>query len=137
MPIKTYPAYYILRDKTPVKCTLMEWARWFEETAKAGSLGRHVAHDEVGDDMRGRYYVSTVFLGLDHNYWDHGPPILFETMVFKHEPWTDSFGHEHAVKSADVDGWFDRYATWDKAEAGHRRIFNKVKAHVFGIRAIS
>lgn len=28
------------------------------------------------------YWVSTVFLGLDHNFYDDGPPILFETMTF-------------------------------------------------------
>src|SRR5215471_17514474 len=26
--------------------------------------------------------VSTVFLGLDHNYSGVGPPIVFETMIF-------------------------------------------------------
>ena len=49
--------------------------------------------------------VSTVFLGLDHNFgWD-GPPVLFETMVF---------GGEH-------DREQERYCTWDEAEAGHKR----------------
>ena len=26
--------------------------------------------------------LSTVFLGIDHDFSDHGPPILFETMLF-------------------------------------------------------
>jgi len=60
----------------------------------------------------GPFEVSTVFLGLDHNWGRHGPPILFETMTFE--------GH---VSRADFhqnvcDG---RDATWPEAEARHRR----------------
>src|SRR6187401_652293 len=33
--------------------------------------------------------VSTVFLGLDHS-WGHGPPLLYETMVF--DPGGDEAG---------------------------------------------
>lgn len=33
--------------------------------------------DQIND-----YFVSTVFLGVDHSFGD-GPPILWETMVFK------------------------------------------------------
>jgi hypothetical protein len=55
--------------------------------------------------------ISTVFLGLDHSFGG-SVPILFETMVF---------GGEH-------DGYQERYATWEEAEAGHaltcRMVFN-------------
>jgi hypothetical protein len=58
-------------------------------------------------------YVSTVFLGLDHNYLGEGGPILFETMVFG-----GPFDHEQ-----------ERYKTWAEAEAGHKqwtdRVFRK------------
>jgi hypothetical protein len=48
--------------------------------------------------------VSTVFLGIDHNYTDEGPPILFETMIF----------------GGRLSDWQRRYATWEQAEQGHR-----------------
>jgi hypothetical protein len=48
--------------------------------------------------------VSTVFLGLDHQ-WGDGPPLVFETMIF---------GGEH-------DQYQERYSTWDEAEAGHKQ----------------
>ena len=47
--------------------------------------------------------VSTVFLGLDHQ-WGVGPPILFETMIF----------------GSDLDGYQERYSTWDEAVKGHK-----------------
>ena len=55
--------------------------------------------------------VSTVFLGLDHN-WNGGPPILFETMVF---------GGPH-------NEYQERYATWDQAEKDHDRVVEALKA---------
>ena len=63
---------YILDGHTPVRATLLEWGRWMQVNAKR----RRVAVTQ-GKGVR----VSTVFLGVDHQYQD-GPPILFETMVF-------------------------------------------------------
>ena len=54
---------------------------------------------EEHDDVR----VSTVFLGMNHNYGD-GPPLLFETMIF---------GGEHDDKQ-----W--RYTTEAQALEGHK-----------------
>ena len=73
---------------------LLEWARAFENP------NRIVDQTHVGEA-----FVSTVFLGLDHNFTGKGEPLLFETMIF-------------------LDGWEDeyceRYATWDEAERGHQ-----------------
>ena len=49
--------------------------------------------------------VSTVFLGHDHNFGDHGPPVLFETMIFG-----GSKDEEFQVRSC----------TWGEALAAHR-----------------
>jgi hypothetical protein len=70
---------------------LLTWARWFED------FDRHVRQTVQGDIT-----VSTVFLGLDHQFGD-GPPLLFETMVF---------GGAH-------NGAQERYSTWEEAEKGH------------------
>jgi len=74
---------------------LMDWAQAFETD------DRVVASDYVGD-----VHVSTVWLGLDHQYGD-GPPLIFETMIFggelDGEQWRDSTeeqakdSHAHAV----------------------------------------
>lgn len=69
---------------------------------------RHVADEMIGDTR-----VSTVFLGIDHQFGD-GPPLLFETMVFS--------------SNQDLDEYCDRYATWDQAAAGHQKIVAMVRA---------
>jgi hypothetical protein len=84
---------YVLIGQTVVPCDdLLEWAMTYETQDR-----------RVGRWRRGPVLVSTVFLGLDHN-WGDGPPILFETMIF--------------FLGASVD-YQERCATWDQAEAMH------------------
>jgi hypothetical protein len=67
------PHLYIL-DATgkPVPATnLLRWGEWFERA------NRTVEKDEIDG-----HFISTVFLGIDHNFLGEGPPILWETMVF-------------------------------------------------------
>jgi hypothetical protein len=64
--------HWILNEQgEPVQVGLMTWARWLE-TGK----------QQVADDQVGETRVSTVFLGLDHNYTGVGFPVLWETMCF-------------------------------------------------------
>lgn len=56
-------------------------------------------------------WVSTVWLGLDHQYGD-GPPLIFETMVF---PGKDDIG--------ELD--CERYSTEADALAGHAALCEK------------
>ena len=67
--------HYILNEAgEPVpEPDLMTWAKAFE------TMERKVKQEYVGPEL----WVSTVFLGLDHNYTEEGPPILWETMVFR------------------------------------------------------
>ncbi len=65
--------HYILAGRQIVPAiNLISWAMWFEGPE------RFIAHARV----RG-HRVSTVFLGIDHNMTPCGPPVLFETAVFK------------------------------------------------------
>lgn len=91
--------YFLNSDHTFRECDLMEWADQFEEMIKENT--KHVAEDIIND-----HHVSTVWLGLNHNYSD-GPPLLFETMVFKGE--------------GAIDIYMDRYATWNDAVEGHKK----------------
>lgn len=80
---------------------LIEWATWYEDHEK-----RRVADEKVGDVR-----ISTVFLGLDHNHYQPGPPQWFETMVF----------------GGPSDLAQDRYATWNEAVDGHAAMVAAVR----------
>jgi hypothetical protein len=81
------------RDGNPLD--LMGWAALIEDQNY-----KRVAFSQVG-----AVEVSTVWLGLNHNFGS-GPPLIFETMIF---------GGEH-------DSYQDRYSTEAEALAGHDRI---------------
>lgn len=94
--------YTLDEDHQPRQASWDEYAAWradgFERTMRVG-------WDEVGEDV-----VSTVFLGLDHD-WSGTRPILFETMTF------GPVGQHQ---------W--RYATWDAAVAGHDAVVRALRA---------
>lgn len=90
------PPYYILDPNgVPIPCLdFHAWSKWL------GTANRVVQQDDVNG-----YFVSTVFLGLDHNYFG-GDPLLFETMV---QTPTGAWTAQH------------RYHTKTDALAGHLR----------------
>ena len=93
--------YYILdKDKNPVQATLEQFAKFCEQQGD-----KVVQQDKLPNGT----FVSTVFLGLDHQFGD-GPPILFETMIF---------GGEH-------DQYQERYCTWTEAVKGHRKALSLI-----------
>jgi hypothetical protein len=93
---------YILNDAgDPVQeLDILAWARWFQ------TADRTIARDELPGDVT----VSTVFLGIDHNFGG-GRPLLFETMVF----------------GGSLDQEQERYTTRQRALAGHARWLDAAK----------
>lgn len=89
---------YVLDGKEPRRArSVLEWMHWF---ARAD---RTVALTSI-DDVE----VSTVFLGLDHEYSPHGvryhgQPMLFETAIFMNSKMVRLF----------------RHPSWDEAERAH------------------
>lgn len=64
--------HYILdKDNNIVEVDYIEWGLWFSQNKR-----------KMGNDTVDGVNISTVFLGLDHNFSDKGPPLIFETMVF-------------------------------------------------------
>lgn len=104
--------YYYVPDAAGVPQPaddFLVWADWTDKSALPGSgetadypAGRRVGKTVLpsGDT------VSTVFLGIDHN-WGGGPPVLFETMAYTAD------GSFYAFQ--------DRYCTVEEARAGHAR----------------
>jgi hypothetical protein len=80
---------------------------------------RRIALTTIGDPP---LTISTVHLGLDHNFSLTGPPLIFETMVF------DTRG---AQAGAPDLGICERYPTKEAALAGHDQIVQWVKENMF------
>jgi len=73
------PFYYALDDEHRIV------------PAKDASVLEDMEHRRVALTSLWRWHVSTVFLGIDHNFgWD-GPPVLFETMVFGEDGASDLY----------------------------------------------
>ncbi len=80
--------HYILKGTKAVPAPIEEWGQFFE------TANRHVAQEEIRTPnrllwwlgLRPDYWVSTMFLGLDHQWKKGGPPLIFETMVFRRWP---------------------------------------------------
>jgi hypothetical protein len=97
----TVAGHYTLIGQTAVpEDDLLTWARWFEEA------DRRVMQTKLGP-----FWVSTVFLGMDHG-WGRGRPVLFETMIFF---LGDGF-------------WQDRCSSWEEAEILHGCACMQVRA---------
>jgi len=95
--------WYVLDvDKTPRKVSLMQGAAALENKDRI-----------VANIVIGKARISTIFLGLDHNYWGKGPPVLFETMIF----------------GGPEDQYQERYSTWDEAKEGHRKAVKLVREY--------
>jgi hypothetical protein len=84
-----------------------------EEWGVIHSTDKIVAQEQIGGCM-----ISTVWLGINHN-WGDGPPLIFETMVF---PLKDS------GKWNLEPLYMDRYATEEEARAGHATVVEMFKS---------
>jgi hypothetical protein len=98
---------YFDKDGSPLSS--FEFAALFESTDY-----RRIAWDEIPPHG----YISTVWLGLDHNFRGSGPPIIFETMVFLHE----------AESKVQV-----RYATLEDAIRGHAFYLEQARGDILSV----
>ena len=106
--------YILVKGKIKV-VKLMEWAVWFENFDN-----RRIDLTDISNEQnyKGGDRISTVFLGIDHNFnFDDiqgklHVPVLFETIVF---------GGEH-----DQLMW--RYATYNQAKKGHWDIVTAIRS---------
>ena len=92
--------FYLNEDHSIRPCELEECLEQLEYMRKHST--KHLKDEEI-NGMR----VSTVWLGIDHNYFG-GRPLLFETMVF-----SDNKNYQ--------ERYCDRYSTWDEAIEGHKK----------------
>ena len=67
--------WYMLKDGKPEPADVIspEFQEWYNNIEN-----RRVAYTDIAEGI----WVSTVFLGLDHNLFGVGEPVLWETMIF-------------------------------------------------------
>jgi hypothetical protein len=100
-----YYGRYVLIGETPFEePDLRRWGDWFERATRDGS--RQIGNDKVGEAT-----ISTVFLGIDHNYYSDGLPVLFETMIF----------------GGDLDNHTERWRSYREALRGHEMIVHAMR----------
>lgn len=122
--------YYILDgDNNLVHMDdVIDWSYAMQRMRAAGT-------NIVKQENVGQFWISTVFLGLDHNFnrmWGEGVPLVFETMVFEREddePTYVSNIFEKLRFSGGID-WHDiemsRCSTWEQAEAQHAAVVRHI-----------
>ena len=94
--------FWIEANRLPIAVDdIAIWAEWINDDEN-----RSVKQTLVGETM-----VSTVFLGINHNWAGNKPPILYETLVF----------------GGPLDQEMCRYHTRDAAEAGHEAMVKRVQ----------
>ena len=88
----------------------------------AGEFRRLFAGKErlLKQEMVGDYWVSTVWLGLDHGFRpDPAAPLIFETMVFDAKP--------TKIAGGSSDRFCARYATRKHALDGHVKVVGAIQ----------
>lgn len=86
------------------------WWEWFENIDN-----RRVDQTRIAG---GAISISTVFTGIDHCFDEHGPPLLFETLIF----------------GGPLDGETWHYVSWDDAVVGHAAAVRRARTATGAIR---
>lgn len=119
--------FWILDEqRNPQAVDARAWAEWYEAAARKG-LAEGVPFDprRVASTETATVWVSTVFLGTNHNWSGKGPPILFETMVFTKDEFPREYKGKIKWHRDDLDTF--RYSSWDDAETGHKAIVRRIQ----------
>lgn len=145
--------HYILKDGEPVQTDLLTWGRWLEDNREQKVVKQEMVTVGLWP-FRTSYWVSTVFLGLNHSWTPGGPPLIFETMVFKHvrywkilgllsyskyfrSRWWKHDGKKHRLYRSfrdwlhmheRVEAFTDRYSTMLQAKDGHEAAVRDVRS---------
>jgi hypothetical protein len=104
---------------------------YFDRDTKPIALERYVELMKDDDYRRvnettietsvGPVWVSTIWLGINHQWIDGYPPQIFETMVFDQGDYADS-------PWSDLE--CERYSTIVQAIAGHDQIVESIRSKV-------
>ena len=110
--------FAILENGLVISCPdVTTWTEWMRESFAAGN---HIVAEEEVDG----FLIVTEFLGINHIVTGAGPPLWFETLIFRESP-----GGSIGVK---IEYGTVRYSTLADALAGHVVICVKVESGEIG-----
>lgn len=95
--------YYLRGKRTYSTEDILKWSKEFEKDHDSGN-------NIVAQTNMDKSKVSTVFIGLDHQYRSGGPKLIYETMIF----------------GGERDEEYYRYSTWGQAEKGHNKLVKEI-----------
>ncbi len=110
---------YYRKDGSPYppgKEGLFQWAKDFEDTK-----GRVIGFDKLANGIE----VSTVWLGLDHNFGFNSRPLIFESMLFVPQKKVYELGGRKIEFDREAIGDQWRYSTQEEAHLGHKMLVKK------------
>lgn len=97
--------YYFLDEDGNPQPTPSIWEMSLEESGNYWTWLE--ANKRVKETTLGDFWISTVFLGIDHSFMDNESPVLWETMITKNGEFLD---------------YQRRYVSQADAEYGHDKI---------------
>lgn len=106
---------------------------WLEKMEKVSELLADPKYKRVAEDTIGKYWISTVWLGLDYGWpisnedQTNYAPVIFETMVFDTSEKTKYTIGKKTRTSIGEDVDVARYSTEAEALAGHQKMVRKYK----------
>ncbi len=95
-------------DRQGREMQLMDWGSKFEDKE----------YQIVKQDRIVKYFVSTVWLGINHRFMRQGPPLIFETMVFVDD------------EKDPLNEYQEKYSTEEEALNGHEDVISIVKDYM-------
>jgi hypothetical protein len=110
--------FFILVGKTAVPSNFEGWMEWFENAYSTDET-------RVAFTKTDRVEVSTVFLGINHNFkFDDSVPLLFETMAFHKLDAPKKLINDLEIEWDGQETM--RCSTWEEAELQHKMMVTEV-----------
>jgi hypothetical protein len=96
-------------DRKGLPLSLTQYAMLFE----------NMEYRVVKQEALGKYFVSTVWTGLNMSFLKNFRPLIFETMIFLEDE------NDNGIE--ELMGYQERYSTEEEALAGHAKAIEFVK----------
>lgn len=84
------------------------------------SQNRKINYKDIKSDVINNHLVSTIWLGIDHSFFNSEKPLIFETMIFKIKDGNIEWDN------ASLDYYQKRYSTEEQALEGHKEAIKYV-----------